>query len=303
MRTPPSRGRFLGGSAAVVAAAAFPRTASAQMKSTISLPGTTTVPFFVYGDGTTVFVAAELGSAKYAFVVDERLPESMLANAVVVALKPQRVGTAQQCGLTGNGDTDNDVYVLPELRVGGLTLANGTWVVGPEPRLDSSYVAPERMHATIGGILGQDFYRRVLASIDFNRSTLTLAEPAVFKPPANGNRLPMVLRKGRYPNVRMTIDGVEGDVDIDTADDTFDVSPTFAKRSGIAKRRGAPPAAFKTTVKVGSVNVREQLVNYDSIEPYFGDPQLAGLTGSDFLSLFVLTLDFAGGAVWFQPNR
>ncbi len=133
---------------------------------------------------------------------------------------------------TGNGSTESAIVVVPSVDVGGAVLTGENFYVlslDPIEQLAGVHV---------DGILGFEFFRRYVTRFDFAARTITLTDPADFKPDGAGTAIAMTFAHNT-PEVAGTYDGIPGTFDIDTGDNGG-LTPHHALRGGASSARPAP---------------------------------------------------------------
>lgn len=181
-------------------------------------------------------VAALLDSGAQTSVVDERLAERLaLPRVVGPPLVAFGVGGQTQAGRGA------DLRV----RLGGLGLERVRAAVLALGPLGS----PEAGATPV--VLGQDVLSAVVAEIDFPRRRLRLEPAGSYRPPA-GARPVAVRRQGRALMARVTVEGTEIEVVVDTgASAVLSLSSEAAEAAGLADGRPSRPA---TSLVLGGVS-------------------------------------------------
>jgi hypothetical protein len=168
----------------------------------------------------------------------------------------------------------------------------------------------------IGGVLGLEWFVRMPVKLDYARSRLTLYDPEKFKYSGSGTRVPVAVR-GRLPQVRGSIEGVEGMFEIDTGSrGSLTLSPAFAAKHDLGKRLDARTVAITGAgtagplratlargkmLKLGGVDVPSPVI---AIPQAAGDAapraEVAGNVGFGVLRQFAVTYDLPNDALYFE---
>ena len=166
----------------------------------------------------------------------------------------------------------------------------------------------------IAGIVGLEWFVRMPIRIDYAKGRLTLFDPAAFK--GAGTRVPVTAR-GRLPQVRGSIDGVEGTFEIDTGSRaSLTLLPAFATKNDLAAKLGGKTEAITGAGLGGPVRsllARGKLLKLGTVDvPYpvvaiplqatgpLGRTDLAGNVGFGILRQFAVTYDLPNDAIYFE---
>jgi hypothetical protein len=166
----------------------------------------------------------------------------------------------------------------------------------------------------IAGVLGLEWFVRMPIRIDYARSRLTFYDPAQFK--AGSGTKVAVAKRGRLPQVRGAIDGLEGMFEIDTGSrGSLTLTPAFVARNDLGKKlapkivaiTGAGVAgpvraslARAKSLKLGSVEVPSPIVALPKIEGESAKTEVAGNVGFGLMRQFAVTYDLANDALYFE---
>jgi len=168
----------------------------------------------------------------------------------------------------------------------------------------------------IAGIIGLEWFVRMPIRVDYAKGRLTLYDPAQFKGDRAGTRVPIAAR-GRLPQVRGSIDGVEGAFEIDTGSRaSLTLLPAFATKNNLANKLNARIEAITGAglngpvrsllgrgkmLKLGTVDVPFPVV---AIPLQAAGPMaradLAGNVGFGILRQFAVTYDLPNDAIYFE---
>lgn len=148
----------------------------------VTFPGQAAVSIPATFDVPRVEAHVTIGGHKLDFLVDSAAPGIMLDPTV-----------AQQLGLMSgpqNARSNTTQTVVPEIRVGDLTLKNVVATVAPLSTV-------EQIDTHAAGVLGYDFMRGATVTIDYKNKRVTAAPPDHFTPPAmtpeTGDILPLAV--------------------------------------------------------------------------------------------------------------
>jgi len=168
----------------------------------------------------------------------------------------------------------------------------------------------------IAGIIGLEWFVRMPIRIDYAKGRLTFHDPAQFKGDRAGTRVPVAAR-GRLPQVRGSIDGVEGAFEIDTGSRaSLTLLPAFATKNNLSGKMNAKIEAITGAglngpvrsllgrgkmLKLGTVDVPFPVV---AIPLQAAGPMaradLAGNVGFGILRQFAVTYDLPNDAIYFE---
>ncbi|MCC6196278.1 MAG: aspartyl protease family protein [Burkholderiales bacterium] len=168
----------------------------------------------------------------------------------------------------------------------------------------------------IAGVLGLEWFVRMPIKIDYARSRLTLYDPDKFKYSGAGVRVPVAVR-GRLPQVRGSIEGIEGLFEIDTGSrGSLTITPAFAAKHDLGKRLNAKTVAITGAgaggplratlgrgklLKIGSVEVPSPVVAIAQGAPdAAARAEVAGNIGFGVMRQFAVTYDLPNDALYFE---
>src|SRR2546423_2676746 len=153
-----------------------------------------TVPFD--GANNLIIIDATINQkGPYRFAIDTGSSEHMISREVANTLGLKNMGTARvDVGLKemSNAEQTN----IAELRIGELTLRNQRFFIAPLPK---TY--------PFQGILGAEFFKQFVVTIDFEHSFVTLIPADKFIYRGSGSRISIKLRNGWMPRVHAEVDG------------------------------------------------------------------------------------------------
>jgi hypothetical protein len=297
---------------------ALSATACAQLKGlaqhgqlvpgTLVLHGSTTVPFTL--SGNHIYIKATIGRTAYAFLFDTG-GTAIITPDVQRALRFPVIGKAQAHGV-GAAVQDVDLVRVPEARIGRAVYTDGTFVVLAVP-VDPDVLPGLRF----GGVLGREFFKNLVTTIDYEKSTLTFQEASAFRPDADAIVLPLAMRDD-HPNVQASVDGHSGTFDIDSgASGALTITQGFVDSSGIAKDFARTidvlsghgtggiatgKAARGKVFALGSLQMRDPIVVIADPQGVFADNRMGGNIGGEILRRFTVTLDVPDAKLYLRPN-
>lgn len=166
----------------------------------------------------------------------------------------------------------------------------------------------------IGGVLGLEWFVRMPVRIDYARSRITFYDPAQFKG-GSGTKV-AVAQRGRLPQVKGSIDGVEGMFEIDTGSrGSLTLAPAFVAKNDLEKKLapknvaitgaglGGPVRASLARAKVlklGTVEVPNPIVALPKVEGESAKTDVAGNVGFGLMRQFAVTYDLPNDALYFE---
>ncbi len=197
-------------------------------------------------------------------------------------------------------------------QLGGVELGRQRYVVAD---IDAFLRRVEGLD-DVAGVIGLEWFVRMPIKIDYARSRLTLYDPALFKAAAAGTRVPVAVR-GRLPQVRGSVDGVDGMFEIDMGSRaSLTLAPAFAAKSGLEALLGAKNEAITGAGMAGpmrSLLARGKMLKLGTVEvpfPVIAFPRaatgtlaqadIAGNVGFGVLRQFAVTYDLPGDALYFE---
>ena len=167
----------------------------------------------------------------------------------------------------------------------------------------------------VAGVLGLEWFVRMPVRIDYARSRLTFYDPAQFKYDGGGTRVPVAVR-GRLPQVKGSIDGVEGMFEIDTGSrGSLTLAPAFATKNDFEKRLGAKNLAIAGAgiggplhvvqarakiLKLGGVDVPNPIVAVPQVSGETGKTEVSGNVGFALMRQFAITYDLPSDSLYFE---
>ena len=194
--------------------------------------------------------------------------------------------------------------------IGGVELGNQRYVIAD---LDPFLRRVEGLD-DIAGVLGLEWFVRMPVRIDYARSRITFYDPAQFKG-GSGTKV-AVAQRGRLPQVKGSVDGVEGMFEIDTGSrGSLTLAPAFVAKNDLEKKLapknvaitgaglGGPVRASLARAKVlklGTVEVPNPIVALPKVEGEAPKTDVAGNVGFALMRQFAVTYDLPNDALYFE---
>jgi membrane-associated protease RseP (regulator of RpoE activity) len=269
-----------------------------------------TVPFRLLNNH--IYVMASInGQAPVPFVFDTG------ATAVLDAGAAKRLGIQVEGALPGGGFGDQiasfGLAKVKSVSLGGLTIPDQVF----STQGSAGWIAVEG--AESAGLLGYEFVKRAVLTIDYARRTLTFTKQEAFHPPSDVSPIRFKF-DAHIPMVTGSIDGHQGEFQIDTGSrGPLTVMHPFAISNGLldkyhATRQvtvgygvGGPSKAFLAradALTLGSTVISDPVMQFVTDESGVGaSTQVAGNIGGDLLKRYRVTLDYANQLLWLQPNE
>ena len=306
-----SRRSFLTAALAASTTACGPlRGAALFFPGSLELRGSTTVPFKLAGNH--IYIVAGIGKQPYSFIFDTG-GAAILTPQTQAALKFPVVGSVNVAGLDDAGK-ESDLVRVPVASIGGATYSKGAFIVIALPFLTANPFPA----LPFGGILGREFFTKLVTVVDYERSLLTFYEPSIFRPDPSAVTLALAMRDGN-PNVTASIDGRAGSFDVDTgAAQGLVLTRSFAESSGIERSfhrtveavigHGTGGISIGTQARakifeLGSIELRDPIAGIPRADAgALASPGLAGNIGAGILHRFTVTLDVPHGHLYLRPN-
>lgn len=298
----------------VSATVLIPSAGSAQMfpddESSLALAGSTTVPFTL--SGNHIYITADINGKPYAFIFDTG-GAAMLSPEVETELKLPAISKARLGG-AGDAVMTVDVVRVPSTTIGSAAYKNGLFATLPG---GMNFASPIR-GVRYGGILGREFFNHLVATIDYEKSTLTLTDPVQFHPDPQAAALSVEMHHG-IPNVTASVNGHSGSFAIDAGSsqaltltqsfvDATHLDKEFSRSIDVEIGRGVGgyltgTASRAKTLTLGSVEVNNPLTMVAHAKGgAFADASLGGNIGGEILRRFTVTLDVPGSKLYLSPN-
>jgi aspartyl protease len=275
---------------------------------------TATVPLTIEGEAPIVPVMID-GKGPYRFFVDTAGHNLLFADAAA-DLGLKLVGTARSGG-SGAGTVDQQYATLGLTTVGSAWMAHMPFaVLGVSGKDVAASLAPSA--EPIAGILGLETFERFAVRVDYDAKSVSLTPLRDFRYAGIGTSLP-ILFENDAPTVEATVDGILGRFMVDTGDvGEMILFAPFLRTSELARRYGSGDAGHGMGMG-GETTFTSRVVGALRIGPYafrsvgsafsqqqsgsFSSSSEAGLFGSDILSRFNLTFDYARGIIYWEKRE
>jgi hypothetical protein len=258
-----------------------------------------------------IYVDASInGKPPEAFVFDTGATDILETGAA------KRLGIAVEGALPGGGFGDKiAAFGFAKVRsvsLGGLTLPDQ--VFGDMDL--SGLIAVEGTDSA--GLLGYEFVKRAVLTIDYANRTLTFTKQDAFVPPARATAIPFTFA-AHIPMIAGTLDGLRGEFELDTgARGALTVMAPFAAQHDLIGRYrasrsatvgygvGGPSKALlarASRLDIAGVTIDAPVTEIVTDKGGAAEAaRTAGNIGGDILKRFTVTLDYAHEKLWLEPN-
>jgi hypothetical protein len=269
-----------------------------------------TVPFRLLNNH--IYVEASInGNAPLPFVFDTGATDIIQTGAA------KKLGIRVEGALPGSGAGEKleefGFAKVKSVSLGGLTLPDQLF--GTET--SEAWAAIEG--ADSSGLLGYEFVKRAVLSIDYANRTMTLTDQKAFQPPKNAAAIPFTF-EFHIPMVAGSLDGFAGEFMIDTGSrGALTVMHPFAAANDLVSRYhatrsatigygvGGPVRALLARagkLTLGPVTIEAPIAEILTDKAGAAEfARTAGNIGGDVLKRFTVTLDYAHLRLWLQPNQ
>jgi predicted aspartyl protease len=269
-----------------------------------------TVPFRLLNNH--IYVQASIdGESAVPFVFDTGATDFLDAAAA------KKLGIRVEGALPGGGFGDQiasfGLARVKSVSLGGLAIPDqvfGTMAT-------SGWIAVEG--ADSAGLLGYEFVKRAVLTIDYAKRTLTFTKQESFRPPQGVTAVPFTF-DSHVPMVTAAIDGHEGEFQVDTGSrGALTIMRPFAKANGLVDKyhatrkvtvgygAGGPSKALVARagqLSIGSTTIADPVTEFVTDESgVAASARTAGNIGGDLLKRFTVTLDYTHQLMWLQPNE
>jgi hypothetical protein len=269
-----------------------------------------TVPFRLLNNHIYLMAAID-GQPPVPFMFDTGATNFMdSAHAKLLGVKTEG---AMAGGGFGSNVSAVGLAKVASVSVGGLALHDQIFATSDL----GSFIKVEG--ADSNGLLGYEFAKRAVMTIDYGKHTITFTKPSAFTPPPGVTPVPFSF-DAHVPMVTASIDGVSGEFEIDTGSrGSLTVMHPFALSHGLIDKYhatrlattgygvGGPSKALlgrAGALTIGPVTVAQPVL--DVVTDTAGaaaQTHTAGNIGGDILKRFTLTLDYGHRLLYFQPNQ
>lgn len=274
----------------------------------ISAGTSTTVPIDVVNNHIYIRSVMLDGKGPFTFIFDTG-GAFVVTPQTAAALNVQARGGAQIGGVGAHTEGAQFTHVA-RVQIGGAIMTNQDFVVLP---IGDAFATVEGVK--IDGMVGYELPDRFLATVDYERDTLTLALPGSAAPA--GTAIPFYF-DGTVPRVPIAVDDIAASAELDTGSrgalDLFEPfvasHPRLAAKETTANGVAGFGVGGATYAKLGRTDV--------TIGPYrlggvvtafttqttgaFADPFGQSNLGGDFWKHFTLTLDYPQQRIYLVPS-
>jgi hypothetical protein len=263
-----------------------------------------------------IFVAVREGQSEpLSFILDTGASATVMNRSVA-----DRLGLSlkeSEDARTGGGSVETATATGVTMHVGSASLTDVTIVAIDLSGLQTGLGRP------VDGILGYDIFRRYVVQIDYAGQSVSLIEPAEFRPGATDGVVPIVM-EDRIPFAQIQVVGPTGEasdakVEFDTGQTgamtlvkpfvdarrlVAPEQPVLRIRTGAILSGGvAAEVARISGVRLGRFLVSNVVVNVTPAAEGAGvTGATVGLLGGEILRRFTVTVDYAGQRVVLVPN-
>jgi hypothetical protein len=270
-----------------------------------------TVPFRLLNNH--IYLMASInGSAPRQFLLDTGATDFIEA-AVAKALDVQMQGSLPGGGF-GDAIAKFGLARIESIAIGGLTLQNQVFGVDYSP----GFSELEGKEGEFAGLIGYEFAKRAVISIDYERRRITFTKPEAFHAPTAAVQLPFAFN-AHVPMVSGLLDGIAGEFEIDTGSrSALTIMVPFANANGLVEKYHANHSAIigygvggpsrALLARAGELTIGG-LIIYGPVVEIVTDKggaaeatRTAGNIGGDLLKRFTVTLDYSHQLLWLQPN-
>lgn len=273
--------------------------------------GSATVPVNVENDHTYVNVMLD-GKGPFAFVFDTG--GTLIVTPEVAKALHASTGGGAQIGGVGNAMETAGFTHLDSISLGGATIRNQYALVLP---IATSFGMAEGKH--IDGMIGYEAPARFLMTIDYAKSTMTLAMPGdPSAETAAASYVPFTFDR-TIPRVAVTVDGVQTSAQVDTGSRNGITlsSPFVAAHPKIAALQSTAPGVVGfgiggpamgrlgriPNLEIGPFSLRDTIGVFDTQKHgAFSSPYNPANVGGGIWTRFTMTLDYAHRRIGLTPN-
>jgi hypothetical protein len=232
-------------------------------------------------------------------------------NGIDVALARSMGLKVVKAGPTYGGGTkgiEGGLTRVERLEIGGLQMENQIINVAPlgDIRLAN------------GGLIGYDFAKRSVVTIDYGLRLITFTKPESFHPPEGATRLSLRFGSKTSALVSARIDGISGEFDLDTGNAAaLLLYRPFAEKSGLLEKYRSGHGASVRGVggKAGAVFFAPAQFDISGLTPSNtvagimlsktgggAEEHVAGNIGNAILRQYKVTLDYGNEAVYLEGD-
>ncbi|WP_028581584.1 aspartyl protease family protein [Desulfogranum japonicum] len=275
-----------------------------QLVSTNVTPAV--VPFTLTGHPILIKARINNSPKEYTFMLDTAAL-TIVRKEVAEELKlPQGVKVAMRG--SGGNSKEIDLITLNSLRVGTQEVAQCAAGV-----IDMSFLN----FKDVAGVIGSNFLRYFVTTIDFTNNTLILSPPRTqHAPPMGGITIPFTIdaKNGFAPAIDCVVDNeIHDTVLIDTGAPVCLIPSYMVKKTNGYKRGKTIKAIGSMSKGIGGLSEEDHAVRLDDLKiddllfhnvPTFSHLSKNGqlLIGNHILSRYTVTLDYPNGLMTLVPN-
>jgi hypothetical protein len=274
-------------------------------------PGKDSVSLPILLRNNHIYVEASInGGAPLQFLFDTG------ATDLLDAASAKKLGISVEGALPGGGFGDQissfGFAKVKSVSLGGLTLPDQVFSTTDL----QSLMGVEDV--SFAGLLGYEFVKRAVLSIDYANRTMTFTKREAFHPPAGATAIPFTFA-AHIPMVSGTLDGYLGEFEIDTgARGSLTVMAPFAsahdlvgkyhatRRATVGYGVGGPSKSL--IARAGKLDLGGTVIEAPVAEIVTDKggaaeaARTAGNIGGDLLKRYTLTLDYSAQKLWLVPN-
>lgn len=201
----------------------------------------------------------------------------------------------------------------PVLSLSGVNVSFSDFAETPKPDFAA------RFGRRYQGTLGNDFLASVVADIDYERETMRLYDPAVYKYAGHGKAIRVRFVDGiPVVKAKANVEGrsIEADFAVNTAlDAPVLIYDTYAQARELSLRKSISAASLPVAgakddaigrlrrFEIGRYSVQGSLVVFAKQDPSIRhDARLAGEIGAEMLRRFGVVFDYAHSVIYLDPN-
>ena len=247
-----------------------------------------------------IYVEASInGASPLPFIFDTG------ATDIIETSAAKTLGIAVEGALPGGGFGDKleDIGFakVKSVSLGGLALPDQVFATENSP----GWIAIEG--APSSGLLGYEFVKHAVLTIDYAKRTLTFTKPQAFHPPKDAQPIAFTFA-GHVPMLTGAVDGFAGEFELDTGSrGALTLMRPFAKAHGLVEKYnatrqattgygvGGPSKALLAragALTIGSVTIAAPVVEISTDKGGVAEStRTAGNIGGDLLKRFTVTLD------------
>ncbi len=211
----------------------------------------------------------------------------------------------------GSDISETGLAKVGSVSIGGLTLKDQVFAADDSTK----WIAVEG--ADSAGLVGYEFAKRAVTTIDYAARTITFTKPDDFHAP-DAPSIPFTF-DGHIPMVQASVDGASGEFEIDTgARSALTLMRPFAEAHGLVEKYkairsattgygvGGPSRALLArpgALVIGDTTLKNPVA--DLVMDKAGAAaaaRTAGNIGGDILKRFTVTLDYGHQKIWLAPN-